>query len=272
MKVSIITVNLNNAVGLRKTMQSVFEQTYVDFEYIIVDGASTDGSIEVISEFNTGVLACFQYVSERDNGIYQAMNKGIRMSHGNYLLFLNSGDFLVDKDVLMHVFSNNYIADILCAECNVSEDGKIIHTTKPPVNVTFGTLYRDGLAHQSTFIRRTLFYDLGFYREDFKYNSDIDFWYRSIIINGATTERIYTIISDYNLDGISSKENNTFEYEEEIRIILTQANFNKFTPDYECYRKEIEGLEIFCWLKSKKYLYRIIERGFGFLKYLKSRS
>jgi len=252
MKLSIITVNLNNARGLQKTIESVVEQTWLDFELIIVDGASTDGSIEVIQHFNNSMIQQFHWLSEPDSGVYQAMNKGIRMAKGEYLLFLNSGDFLVDDRVLTEVFSINRTADILCGRCDVSENGKVVWTSNPPDLVTFGKLYNVGLAHQSTFIKRSLFDKLGLYREDFKYNSDIDFWYRSIILNGATTEKVDLVVSDYNLDGFSSKEHQTPVYKNEMSEILSQANFDKFIPDYIQWKEEKKSMQIYYWAKQKK--------------------
>ena len=98
MKLSIITINRNNATGLEKTMQSVVSQTFKEFEYIVVDGASKDGSVEVIKELGTEI-AHLQWVSEPDSGIYNAMNKGIRMASGDYIQILNSGDCLAAADV-----------------------------------------------------------------------------------------------------------------------------------------------------------------------------
>ncbi len=198
MKLSIITINYNNSYGLRKTVESVLSQTYHDFEYIIIDGDSTDGSKEYL---HTLPLCAhdLHIVSEPDTGIYNAMNKGIRMAHGEYCLFLNSGDFLIKPNVLEQVFDNDTWADILCARCNVSDKGKIIWTSNPPQEVTFGTLYFVGLSHQSTFIRRTLLCSLGMYDESYRYHADIEFWYRAIILKGATTQRIDVITTDYNL-------------------------------------------------------------------------
>ncbi len=89
MKLSIITINKNNAYGLRKTIQSVINQTYSNIEYIIIDGASTDGSIDVIKKFEDKID---WWASEPDTGIYNAMNKGIKIATGDYCQFLNSGD------------------------------------------------------------------------------------------------------------------------------------------------------------------------------------
>ena len=98
MKLSIITINRNNAQGLKKTMQSVVEQTSNDIEYIVVDGASTDESVDIIKSFADQRL--IRWVSERDNGIYNAMNKGIGMAQGEYVMILNSGDYLATPQVI----------------------------------------------------------------------------------------------------------------------------------------------------------------------------
>ena len=89
MRLSIITINYNNREGLRKTIESVVNQTYRNFEYIIIDGGSTDGSVEVVKEYADRIS---YWVSEPDNGIYNAMNKGVLAANGKYIQFLNSGD------------------------------------------------------------------------------------------------------------------------------------------------------------------------------------
>ena len=99
MKLSIITINRNNAAGLEKTLQSVAAQTFKEFEYIVVDGASTDGSVEVIKKYESK-FAHLKWVSEPDKGIYNAMNKGIKVAKGEYLLFLNSGDWLCNESII----------------------------------------------------------------------------------------------------------------------------------------------------------------------------
>ena len=101
-ELSIITINLNNCAGLQKTLDSVFAQTFTDYEYLVIDGGSTDGSAELIKKQENKFVYC---VSEKDNGIYHAMNKGIRKATGDYLLFLNSGDYLVNDEVLSNCSS-----------------------------------------------------------------------------------------------------------------------------------------------------------------------
>lgn len=257
MILSIITVNKNNSKGLVKTLDSVICQKNIDFEHIIIDGASTDESIATIKSYYQSVSNC-RWKSEPDSGVYQAMNKGIRMSKGDYLLFLNSGDFLINEKVLENVFLTIPSADILCGRCNISKDGRIVHTTNPPDFITFGFLFNTGLAHQSTFIRKELFNQIGLYREDFIYNADIDFWYKSIIVANSKTQKLEFIISDYNLDGISSKENKSDSYKKEMNIILSQFNFNRFVPDYDACNKEKESNEVLAWFKTKKILFKLL--------------
>ena len=271
MKLSIITINYNNLSGLRKTVESVFAQTCRDFEYIIIDGASTDGSKEYLDSINANNVADkantdklqitnykLQIISEPDTGIYNAMNKGIRFATGEYCLFLNSGDFLVASDVLERVFCTLVSADILCARCNVSDNGKVVWTSNPPQNVTFGTLYFVGLAHQSTFIRRSLFDSLGLYDETYRYNADTEFWYRAIIIHNATTQRVDVITTDYNLDGVSATHKNDLSFKEEHRRIKSNPLFAKFIPDYEQWRCEKSIVNEYVWINSHPVLRRLL--------------
>lgn len=260
MKLSIITINYNNAEGLRKTMESVLSQTYKDFEYVVVDGASTDGSDDVIRAFalHTDGLE-IKWISEPDTGIYNAMNKGIRMASGEYLLFLNSGDFLIADDVLEKVFKNECKADILCAGCDVSDKGKVVWTSNPPSVVTFGTLYTVGLAHQSTFISKSLFEKYGNYDESFRYNADIEFWYRAIVDNGTSTQKIDVITTDYNLDGVSSTQSNSQQYKDEMARILSNPLYQSFIPDYECWKRVNSKYASINWIFKHRRLLKILD-------------
>jgi len=111
-KLSIITINYNNINGLVKTINSVVEQTFSNFEFIVVDGGSEDGSCQKLIELSEKMTS---WISEKDNGIYHAMNKGIIKATGEYLLFLNSGDFFIENNILEKVFSTKHTDDFLCA-------------------------------------------------------------------------------------------------------------------------------------------------------------
>lgn len=258
-KLSVITVNLNNFRGLKKTIESVINQNYHDFEYIIIDGGSTDGSLEIIKQLDNFTGINLQCISEKDSGVYEAMNKGIRLSMGEYLLFLNSGDFLVNKKVLELVFATPHDSDFLLGQSDTSQNGTVIHRMDPPERITFGHLYYAGLNHQSTFIKRDLFIKYGYYREDFRYNSDIEFWYRTIILNCCTTEKLTFTISEYNTEGISSKENNSDQYKNELKEIYSNPFLRLFIPDYDAWAEEQRKMELMYWVKSKKLLFSVLQ-------------
>ena len=269
MKLSIITINYNNAAGLKKTLDSVAFQTYTDFEHIIVGGASSDGSVDEITVYSQSPIANrhkITWLSEPDTGIYNAMNKGIKIAIGEYLLFLNSGDYLVDESVLENVFDNDCLVDILCARCNVSDNGKVVWTSNPPEKVTFGTLYLIGLAHQSTFIRKSLFEQYGYYDESFRYNADTEFWYRAIVEHNATTQKIDIITTDYNLDGISETQKNNPVFIEEHRRILSKPMFQNFLPDYIDYKRNITVANEYSWINQYKSLRWILRKIHKFFK------
>ena len=267
MILSIITINKNNKTGLQKTMESVFMQDFSDFEYIVIDGASTDGSVEYLKTANYKRQTInYKLVSEPDSGIYNAMNKGIKMANGEYLLFLNSGDFLVDNHVLSDVFKIEFSADFLCGRCRVSDKGKIIYITDPPEVLSLTNFYKTTLAHQSTFIKKTLFEQFGLYREDLKLMSDWEFWIRTIILGYASTIKVDTIIADYNLDGMSSSENNYTLSEKECEIVYNDLHLKNIITDYDKWEKKDKEMEIAYWMKSKQVLYIPIQFIFFLVK------
>lgn len=274
MKLSIITINRNNLNGLKKTVDSVLAQTLrAEIEYIVVDGASIDGSAEFIERlWVTGYglqeggdenssnhsSISIHAISEPDTGIYNAMNKGIRMATGEYLLFLNSGDFLINENVLKDVFSKDIDADIIVARCNVSDMGRVVWTSPFMKTITLKDLYFTGIPHQSAFIKRSLFDKYGMYREDFRYNSDIEFWYRSIVLGDAIACGMDVITTDYNLDGLSTKNSQTDLYKKEIEEILSQGFLPKILSDYELWKKERAVLNKYSWIESHKLLQKVL--------------
>ncbi len=110
MKLSIITINLNNVLGFKKTVESILSQTFTEFELIVIDGGSTRDNINIIKEYSKNIK---YWISEPDNGIYHAMNKGIRQAMGDYCFFLNSGDYFVNGRVLEKVFAEGHNEDVI---------------------------------------------------------------------------------------------------------------------------------------------------------------
>lgn len=248
-KVSIITVNLNNAGGLKQTLNSVVNQNFSNYEYIIIDGASTDKSSDIINESLDHITI---YICEPDTGIYEAMNKGIKKAKGEYCLFLNSGDWLINDNVLTNCFSKNQVADILIGGCNVSREGTIIHTYKSTSEISLLSFYKTTIPHQSTFIKRELFKKLGLYNELYKIHADYEFWIRSIIQHNCSVNVIDVIVSDYNIDGISSKVTNNSLSEAEVQNILNNNMSDKILVDYSNWHRKKSEYEVYEWIESKK--------------------
>ena len=206
MKVSIITVNLNNLRGLRKTMESVLAQDSSLYEWIVIDGGSTDGSRELIEQ-NQDKIA--YWVSEPDKGIYHAMNKGIAHATGDYLLFLNSGDCLVSSDIV-HFFTNcENNADFIVCENKEKTDISI--------DKEMERLCVSAFPHQSTFIKRCVFDEYGLYREDKRLASDWWFVICALIKGHANVAYLPIRIVDIEPDGLSQRlHDNLFQERNEL--------------------------------------------------------
>lgn len=203
-KFSIITINYNNKEGLRKTIESVVGQSFRDFEYIIIDGGSTDGSIEVIKEYAGEVD---YWVSEPDKGIYHAMNKGVLQAHGEYLNFMNSGDEFYNNGVLQEV-APSLDSDIVV--------GKIVHGTEVwgfhKEDITLMDLIRGTVLHQASFFRKELF-DENRYDESYKIVSDWKFYIQTLIFNNATFRNIRSIVCRFVPGGVSETDAGTRDME-----------------------------------------------------------
>jgi glycosyltransferase involved in cell wall biosynthesis len=202
-KLSVITVNLNNATGLGKTIKSVLNQTYKDFEYVIIDGGSTDESLEVLNTFSDR-LTC--WVSEKDNGIYNAMNKGILRATGEYCLFLNSGDYLINQEIFNKVFSFNFTEEIVSGAVIKYSDMNSKRSMLSKITsseITLSDLFEVSLNHQATFIKRSLFTRYGLYDEKFKIISDWIFTLKTLVLNNVTFRYLDIVVTNYNTDGRS---------------------------------------------------------------------
>jgi glycosyltransferase involved in cell wall biosynthesis len=216
---SIITINLNNAAGLKKTIESVVGQTFKDYEYIVIDGGSTDGSVEVMNA-HKGELK--ESISEKDSGIYNAMNKGIRFATGEYCLFLNSGDYLYKKDVLENVFKAMDKEGIVYGDMIFEKPDGTKEVGKMPDTVTLEYMVKDTIWHPVSFIKRELFTKYGGFKEDLKIASDYDFFLKTILFKNVSTKHLPLIVSVYPFDGISSQEGNFELIKRERRQIQLQ--------------------------------------------------
>lgn len=223
MKFSIITVNYNNRAGLDKTISSVLQQKFHDFEYIVIDGGSIDGSKEII-QTNANIID--YWVCERDLGVYDAMNKGIKNANGDYFLFLNSGDYLVSEDVLTRLSGVLNESDTCVYYCNVNllnSDGTVETFCYPP-NLTLGFWEGNTINHQSSLISRQAFEKFGLYSLYYKIASDYEFFLK-LFCAGIKFNFFNGVIVNYANTGISTS-NYDLLVEERSDI------WNKVVPTY----------------------------------------
>ena len=195
MKLSIITVNFNDAEGLERTIKSVISQTFREYEFIIIDGGSTDDSVNVIKKYESHID---YWVSEHDGGIYPGMNKGLRQAKGEYVNFMNGGDCYHSKDVLEKIFALETDADIITGAHaenglrNVGKDG-----------VTMLDLYKWAIDHQASFIRREVAFRHP-YDEKYRIVSDWKFFIEALVFDNCTFYYTDMIVVDVDMKGISN--------------------------------------------------------------------
>lgn len=208
MKLSIITINYNNLDGLCRTIDSVMSQTWRDFEWIIIDGGSTDGSKELIARTS---LDCNSKVtfwcSERDKGIYNAMNKGIYHASGEYVNYLNSGDIYCSKDTLQCIFGNgiNHQGDILFGNTNYVYADHVVHRIYPTeINLDY-FLRNQTINHQSVLIRLDWQKRFEYDEDHFRISADFAFLMHCKF-EGAKFESLGFFIVDYDATGISQSQ------------------------------------------------------------------
>jgi glycosyltransferase involved in cell wall biosynthesis len=225
-KISIITINYNDAKGLERTITSVINQSSLIFEYIVIDGGSTDASLEVIRKYQNKIN---YFVSEKDSGIYNAMNKGIKVATGEYLFFLNSGDHFFNRDVVKKCTSFLQEEDLVYFNIEIKGNNTSKIVSYPNI-LRFSDFYEGGICHQSVFIKKTLFEMIGLYDEELKIVSDWKFFILALFKHNCSYKKVNETLSTYYLGGLSSQINN---FEERNSVI--KEHFNGFFEDYDEY-------------------------------------
>lgn len=228
--ISIITINLNNAKGLQKTVQSVISQTYRDYEFIVIDGASKDESVSVIEKYSDNIS---HWVSEPDNGVFEAMNKGIKLAKGEYCLFLNSDDVFASNSVLEKIFkgkeqtapfiSGNQINDFGTHTSIVKNKGR---------SLTLYDFYLGTIKHQATFIRRNLFDEYGLYDENLKIVSDWKFFLQTIGLHNLQPQFVDVDIVIFAWDGLSTSPKWQKLHDKEKEKVLSENIPQTIREDY----------------------------------------
>lgn len=258
MKLSIITINYNNAEGLERTLNSVLTQSYKEIEHIIIDGGSTDGSVEVIKDYvnqlkNEDRRLKIDWVSEKDKGIYNAMNKGIKRASGEYIQILNSGDILAAPDVTERMCTElarleigdrtleNGVEILYGNMIKQWPDGKRLVDKCEAGNLSMLSFYHGTLNHDSAYIRRDLFEQFGLYDEKLKIVSDWK-WYLQVIPLGGTTPVYVDIdVTIFDMTGVS--ESNTAFWKVERRPVLEALVPPMILADYDKYGEDMRMMD-----------------------------
>jgi len=256
-KLSIITINYNNASGLRKTIESVISQTSHDYEYLVIDGGSTDGSMDVIKEFSNNIT---YWVSVPDNGIYNAMNKGIKAAKGEYCQFLNSGDILASLGVtekMLICMPNDGI--VLGNMLKKLPNGKI-HRDKGPgfQKPTFLTFYRGTINHSAAYIKRSLFYKYGMYDENLHIVSD---WKWYLFVVGLNNESVSYLNTDLTLFEMSGISNSNLELDKlERQKVLDELIPANILADYNLHWQNIDQVSRIKRYIIPRFIFWLMER------------
>jgi len=211
MKLSIVTINYNNAGGLQQTIDSVAAQTYKEFEHIIVDGNSNDEGVRIIQEYDYAQRSSGQphpvirWTSEIDKGIYNAMNKGVRMAQGEYVLMLNSGDTLVDEHVLEHIVPELDGTDIVQGNTIEEREGKKVQNKGyGHSDITMSDIIRGQSLHQASFCRRDLFERYGYFDDSYAIVADKRFFINCLGFHDASFKYVDIDVANFDVNGISS--------------------------------------------------------------------
>jgi glycosyltransferase involved in cell wall biosynthesis len=250
MKLSIVTINYNNAEGLRRTLASVAAQTYRGIEHIVVDGASADGSVNVIREYDALNSSSenplvVSWSSEPDNGIYNAMNKGIKRASGDYIQILNSGDILASDDVvekMLAALEVNGNPDFLYGNMvkkDYSSGTVIVKSEK--VERSLRQYYSSTMNHDCCYISRRLYEKYGLYDESLKIVSDWKWFLQAIGMGDVRPVYVDIDVTIFDASGIS--ETNMELREEERRLVLEETLPSAVLNDYDSHAFDMEQMD-----------------------------
>ena len=225
---SIITINYNRKSDLEATLKSVAEQSYGDFEYVVIDGGSTDGSVELLKSYSDEID---YWVSEPDKGIFDAMNKGIQAAKGEYLLFLNGGDIFLHPDALANAVDHlkSCKEDIVYGDIMVemSYGGELRFSY--PDTLNFRYFLEHDLPHQATFIRRQLFDQYGLYDPHNKINADWTFFVLTICKHQVSYRHIPCTFTRFQQGGITETMTKLERVRSQESFLM--EHFGMFYPD-----------------------------------------
>lgn len=255
---SIITVNLNNEKGLINTLDSLKKQSFKSYEHIIIDGGSSDNSKEIITEYEKNSPHLAYWVSEPDKGIYDGMNKGIDQAKGEYIYFLNSGDYLSDKDALSSIAFDG--TKFICGNMSIEYLDATHESIIPPNTVDAIFLLKSFLPHPASFIHKSLFKD-NKYRTDYRIISDWIHMVESLIFKRCSYKHVNTFISIFDANGLSSQNGDIGQTERDkwIKEHVSISIYNTLM-EFDMYKESELGSIIPIVLRKKHKTQKRIKR------------
>lgn len=249
-KLTIITINFNHKEGLKRTIDSIVKQTFTDYEWIVVDGGSTDGSRELIEQYQNHFV---WWCSEPDKGVYNAMNKGIVHATGEYVNFMNSGDIFASPTILEEIFNQTHTADVLYGRMvvgNINGEEYWLNMMKP--RLRYFDFYNSTLNHQSTFTKREMFLIHGGFDESYRVYGDWRHFAQIIGIAKASSEFLDKKICIYEGGGISASQEEKCKQE---LARLRQEVYPTFSDDI--YR-QLNQMDVVLSSKLTKIIFKIL--------------
>ncbi|KVV13968.1 glycosyltransferase family 2 protein [Flavobacterium sp. TAB 87] len=232
--VTIITVVYNDIKNIEKTIQAILNQNYQSIEYVIIDGGSSDGTIDIIKQYDKNIS---YWVSEKDAGIYNAMNKGVKHSNGEWLIFMNSGDLFYDNDVLKKIFYKaNYSSVAILYGNTLAKNSKSV--SKPPDAISKNFFYLNTICHQSVFFNKNVFKSFGNYNLGYKIIADRELLYRVARSKGKFLHADH-LVSIWDEEGFSKANISLFQREE---ILFQKENFLMAERHFILFKKRLQNL------------------------------
>lgn len=256
MILSVITICFNDVDGLKKTLASVASQTSLEFEHVIVDGGSTDGSADVVREYAESALYPVRWVSEPDKGIYNAINKGMRMSSGEYIQVLNSGDIYASNDVverMMEALQKNDNLEFLYGNMIRRHPDGTVDGKSGEVSYSLRQYFVSTMNHDCCWIHRSLFDRYGYYDESLRIVSDWKWFLSAIGLGDVRPVYVDIDVTIFDLTGIS--ERNLKLRNEERRRVLEELVPPAVLADYDKHAFDMAQMDK---LREHPWAYRLV--------------
>lgn len=234
-KVSVVTVCLNSAGTIERTVQSVLSQDYQDIEYIVIDGRSSDNTLNILKQYEDKISLL---ISEIDSGLYDAMNKGVRLSSGEFIFFINADDRFTDSSVIsdfVRTYQENSELNFIYGDVLLESDSGNARISKQLKRLTSPGLCMTTICHQAIFCKKSLFDDIGYYSQEYKVVSDYEWIMRAYKKNKLKSKHIDRSICEIGTSGLTY----TTSWQTEKRKVLL---------------KYYNPLQIYLWRTLPRYL------------------